>query len=180
MVMYGSIVPRKIRRGFTLLEAALVTCIVGVGITSLLQLMAAGTVCNTTGTELTTGLNLAKNIREMTLGLAFADPTSVNRWDPSVPPHWGPESDEPTVQSYDDVDDLDGASFNPPIDARRQSLTEFANWTQSIKVTSVDPDYLPNDKVGNGKSPAIRITCTITHLGQHVCELSWMVFDGTP
>lgn len=180
MVMFNPTPPRNVRRGFTLLEAALVTCIVGVGITALLQLMAAGTVSNTTGTELTTGMMLARNVREMTLGLAFADPGSVNRWDPLTPPHWGPESDEPTIQNYDDVDDLDGAGFTPPIDARRQSLTEYANWNQSIKVISLDPDYLPNDKVGNGKSPALRVTCTVTHMGHYVCELSWLVFDGTP
>lgn len=92
----------------------------------------------------------------------------------------GPEADEPGIQNYDDVDDLNGATLNPPVDARRQRLNEFSNWTQSIKVVSVDPDYLPNDKVGNGKSPTLRVTCTVTHRGQHVCEMSWLVFDGTP
>lgn len=89
MVMFNATPTRNVRRGFTLLEAALVTCIVGVGVTALLQLMAAGTVSNTAGTELTTGLTLAKNIREMTLGLAFADPKSAHRWDTLNPPHWG-------------------------------------------------------------------------------------------
>ncbi|HEX2973412.1 MAG TPA: hypothetical protein VHP11_13840 [Tepidisphaeraceae bacterium] len=180
MLLLKSISRPSKRRGFTLLEAALVTCIVGVGISALLQLLAAGTVSNTAGTELTTGLNLAKNVHELALGLAFADPSSKYRWDPLEPPHWGPESDEPTVAQYDDVDDLNGATFNPPIDARRQSLGEFPNWSQSVKVSSVDPDYLPNDKVGNGKTPAIRITCTVRHRGESVCELSWLVFDGTP
>jgi prepilin-type N-terminal cleavage/methylation domain-containing protein len=158
------------RRGFTLIEASLVTAIIGIGVVAMLQLLAAGTMTNSEGTELTTGLNLAKNIRELSLGLRFADSDN--------PTHWGNESGE-TLSSYDDIDDLTGKSYSPPIDARRQALSDYTNWQQSITVQSVDPDLLTSN-APNGSTPAARVTVTIEHNGQYVCDLSWLAFDTSP
>src|SRR4051795_8581358 len=77
----------RLRRGFTLIEAAIVTVIVGVGVVGMLQLLAAGTMANTDSTELTTAMNLAANMHEMSL---------------SVP--------------YKNIMTLDGRTFTPPID----------------------------------------------------------------
>jgi hypothetical protein len=169
MRLLKSTFPTRVRRGFTLMEAALVTCIIGVGVTSMLQLLAAGSVSNASGAELTTGINLAKNIRELTLGLAFADPTT--------PTHWGAESGE-TIATFDDLDDFNGTLFSPPIDARRQTLTDHTGWQQSITVRSVDQNRLTLD-VTNGTTPASRVTVVITHNGVFICELSWIVLDAS-
>ena len=169
MRLLRSTFPTRARRGFTLMEAALVTCIIGVGVAAMLQLLAAGSVSNASGAELTTGINLAKNIRELTLGLAFADPTT--------PTHWGSESGE-SLTTFNDLDDFDGTSFSPPIDARRQSLTDHTAWQQSITVHSIDPNRLTTD-VPNGSAPATRITVTITHHGHSICDLSWIVLDAS-
>src|SRR5689334_18528489 len=64
----------RTRRGFTLVESAVVTVIVGVGVVAMLELLAAGSVSNAEGAELTTAINLASNIREISLGLPFRDP----------------------------------------------------------------------------------------------------------
>src|SRR4051812_17096804 len=85
------------RRGFTLIEAAMVTVIVGVGVVGMLELLAAGTMSNTKGTELTTAINLANNVREITLGLQFVDPDQPTVWN----------TKEATVGAYNDVKDLD-------------------------------------------------------------------------
>src|SRR4051812_30000525 len=77
----------RIRKGFTLIEAAIVTVIVGVGIVGMLQLLAAGTMANSDSTELTTAMNLAANMHEMSL---------------SVP--------------YKNIMTLDARSFTPPVD----------------------------------------------------------------
>src|SRR5688572_5057656 len=99
--------PRRPRRqGFTLIEAAIVTVIIGVGIVAMLQLLATGTVSNVEGTKMTTGMNFANSVHELTLSLAFADPTT--------PTNWGHETGE-TTATYDDIDDLDGKTFSPPI-----------------------------------------------------------------
>jgi type II secretory pathway pseudopilin PulG len=166
------------RRGFTLIEAALATIIIGVGVVSMLQLLAAGTVANGEGTETTTAMNLAKNIREMATGLQFGDPSLAHKWDPNNPPAFGMESGE-TLANCDDLDDLNGQVFCPPIDARRTSLnaTLYGAWEQRVSVCSVDPDHLTNDKVGNGRTPAIRATVSVYHHDRYVCSLSWLAFD---
>lgn len=158
----------RARRGFTLIEAALVTVIIGVGVMGMLQLLAVGSISNANGAEQTTGLNLAKSIRELSLGLAFADPLT--------PTHWGPESGE-TLASYDDLDDLDGASFSPPISALRTTAVADNAWSQSVTVQTVDPDLL-TASVPKGSQPAARVTVTVSHHGQAVCDVSWIAFDG--
>lgn len=158
------------RRGFTLIEAAMATAIIGIGVVSMLQLLAVGTVSNADSNALTTGLNLANNIREMAQGLKFvASPTTT--W-------WGPGGTE-TLATYDDLDDLDGRTFSPPIDARRQQLTGFTNWSQTVKVESVDPNRLtlvvPHGTLTADKRPTSRLTVSVSHQGQVVCQLSWLV-----
>lgn len=156
------------RRGFTLIEAALVTVIIGVGVAAMLELLAAGTLSNREGASATVAVNLARNIREMSLGLAFADPAN--------PAHWGLENGE-TVLAADDIDDLDGAVFSPPIDAVRTRLDDLAGWEQRITVRSVDPDRLTL-VVPSGSTPASRVTVEIWHRGRKVYAASWHVFDA--
>ena len=155
------------RTGFTLIEAALVTVIIGIGVLAMLQLLAAGTASNSAGAEMTTALNLAKGIRELSTGLAFADDNQ--------PTHWGHEAGE-TIGTYDDLDDLDGKTFNPPIDALRITLADYAAWEQRVTVESVDADRI-TVAVPNGTSPAIRMTVSVYRNGQLICDISWTTFD---
>jgi type II secretory pathway pseudopilin PulG len=167
-------IPRRTRRpGFTLIEAAVTTVIVGVGFVSMLELLAAGTMANKTGADLTTAMNLAGNVREAMTGLSYTDPTS--------PTHWGPETGEGSVAAYDDLDDFDGwtSSPNPPIDARRLSLgSDYAAWTQEVKVESVRPDNLRLVMSHMTLTPDLRPTCrctvTIKHNGRNVYTQSWI------
>lgn len=157
------------RRGFTLIEAAMVTAIVGLGVVAMLQLIAAGTASNTSGTELTIGMNLARSVREMTLGLRFTDPTTPTRW--------GLDSGESIASmNVDDVNDLDGAELSPPVDARRQRINDMGTWQQSISVCSVSPEWLTLDNMSKGSTDAVRVTTRILHHGKEVCRLSWLVF----
>lgn len=157
------------RGGFTLIEAALVMTIISVGVMAMLELLATGTVSNAEGAETTVAYNLAKNVREMTFGMAIADPTS--------PTNWGVESGE-TLATYDDIDDLDGQSFSPPIDGRRQPLNDLTGWRQTVTVRSVDPDRMTL-AVPNGSTPALRVTVTVSHHGKDVATLSWLAFDAS-
>jgi prepilin-type N-terminal cleavage/methylation domain-containing protein len=119
------------RRGFTLIEAAMVTVIIGVGVVSMLQLLAAGTVSNSEGTELTTAINLANNIREMSLGLAYYDPNT----DMTItPPPYQWNTKEATVKAYDNIMDLDGATDT---------------WNQTSDPETGVPEVLP----APGRSP---------------------------
>lgn len=170
---------RRRRGGFTLIEAAITTVIIGVGCVSMLELLGAGTNANKESTELTTAMNLAGNIREAMTGLRYASKTS--------PTHWGPETGETTVTSYDDVDDFDGwtSSPNPPIDARRRTLSsEYAGWTQRVKVECVKPDNLAVSQAHLTLTPDLRpterVTVTILHNGREVYTQSWFTCYADP
>lgn len=137
-------------RGFTLIEASLTMVIVGVGFLAMLQLLAAGTMTNIRAVETTTAVNLAKNVRELMLKSPFANLKALN-----------------------------GTSHQPPVDSRGSSLDDFDNWKQTIKVQAVDPDRLTLD-VNDATPAALRITIGIDHNNEHVCDVSWYSFDGTP
>src|ERR1700754_3200210 len=97
------------RRGFTLIEASLATVIVGVGVLAMMGLFTHCTVQNRMADRMTTGMMLAQNVQECLANLSFNDPETAGN-------NFGSESGE-TLASYDDVDDWDGKSFNPPIDS---------------------------------------------------------------
>jgi len=162
---------RPRRKGFTLIEAAMTTVIIGVGCVAMLRLLGAGTLANNDGAELTTGMNLAGNIRELLMGVHYSDPTS--------PSHWGAESGETSATTYNDLDDFDGKSFSPPIDARRQSLgSNYSSWTQSVKIETIKPDSLSTTISHLNLTPDLRPTCrctvTVTHNGKTVYTQNWI------
>ena len=138
------------RRGFTLIEAALTTTIIGVGVVSMLQLLAAGTVSNIDGAKQTTGINLARNIREMSLQYTF-----------------------------DQVRTLNGQTMKPAVDSQGSSVTELSDWSQSITVQQVDPKNLTKTS-NSGSPAAVQVTVTVLHNVEKVSELSWYQFHATP
>src|SRR5690242_21631839 len=97
------------RQGFTLIEAALAMVIIGMGVVALLELLTAGTMSTGAGTELTTAVNLANNIHEMSVYLPFNDPT--NGASTSTKETGG-------ASNYNDIWDLNGDTYSPPIDVR--------------------------------------------------------------
>ncbi len=138
------------RRGFTLIEAALTTIIIGVGVVSMLQLLASGTVSNIDGAQQTTGINLARNIREMAL-----------------------------QDSFDQVRGLNAKTYSPAIDSQGHGITDLKDWSQSVAVTQVDPKNLTKAS-SSGTPVAICVTVTVTHNAQNVCDLSWYQFHASP
>ncbi|SRR5258706_4076253 len=161
------------RSGFTLIEAALVTTIISFGVLAMLQLLAVGTVSNSDGAEMSTAINLAKSVREMMIGMSIADP--------QTPTHWGSEAGETLsgANGYDDIDDFDGKTYSPPIDARRTSIAALPDWSQSIRVQTVDPNLLTST-VPNGTTAAVRVTVTVSHNGKQITSYSWVAFDAAP
>lgn len=161
------------RQGFTLIEAALVTTIISFGVLAMLQLLAVGTVSNNDGAEMSTAINLAKSIRELMIGMPIADPTT--------PTNWGSEPGEVLggPAGYDDIDDFDGKTYSPPIDARRTSIAALPDWSQTIRVQTVDPNLLTST-VPNGTTAAVRVTVTVSRNGKQITSYSWVAFDAAP
>src|SRR5258707_6135636 len=162
-----------IRRGFSLMETALATIIVGVGIMGIVELLANGTDTNRQSTDLTTGVNLAKNVRELSLKLAFLDP--------NTPTVWGLDGGESANNpaGFNDIHDLDGRTYSPPIDSRGQTIWTMDGWSQSIVVHTWYPNSISTD-VPNGTDSAVRVTVTVTHQGNFVTNLTWYTFYGAP
>jgi len=141
--------PRR-RRGFTLIEASMTTVIVGIGVLALMELLASGTVSNVRGTEMTTGVNLAKNIRELALQKTFAE-----------------------------LPALHNTTNKPPIDSRGVALADMPEWEQVVKVEAVDPSLLTTP-LPAASPHALRVTATINRNGRKVCDLQWFSFAGAP
>src|ERR1035437_6365938 len=93
------------RRGFTLLETALATVIVGSAVLALMKLVTATTTQNVAAQRMTIGLMLANNVREMMAGLPYNDPANGT--------HLGPDAGE-TLASFNDVEDFNGLTVSPP------------------------------------------------------------------
>jgi hypothetical protein len=132
------------------MEASLAIVIVGVGVTAMLQLLAAGTVNNVDSFELTTGVNVARAIREVTLQKSLAQVIAMN-----------------------------GTTHQPPWNGQSSPISQLSDWKQSIAVQSVNPDNLTSNIVDPTPS-AVRVTVTVTHNGTKVCDMSWYTFNATP
>jgi len=103
------------RRGFTLMETALTTVIIGVGVLALIDAQQAFMRTNNWSTQAATATYLANEIREMTRKLPRHDPVT-GLYLTGTPPGatlngWGPEPGEMTARDFDDIDDFDGMVF---------------------------------------------------------------------
>lgn len=129
------------RGGFTLLESALAVIIVGVGISALMALMGSLTNQNAVAGRMSTAMLLASHIQEGIAGLSFNDPAYAGTY-------FGPEPGE-ALANYNDIDDFDGLTLCPPIDAARQPIAGLGQYTQVITVL---PVY--GNKLNSNTNPA--------------------------
>jgi hypothetical protein len=159
------------RGGFTLIETAMVMTLIGLGVLAMLELLAAGSVSNAYGTEMTTAVHLANNIHEISLGLAFADPENPLVWNTKEPAG---------ITACDNVIDLDGTSFSPPLDVRRQTMPNYTGWGQRVKVESVAEDYVASVRPNTLAEPTVRVTVTIFHHGRDIYTTSWLAVAPAP
>jgi hypothetical protein len=180
--------PRRSRRaaGFTLIEAALTTIIVGTGVLAIIAAQQAYHMKNNWATRTTTAMLLANEMRELTLQMPLHDPITGES-------NYGPESDETSVVAYDDLDDFAGVitsgsgagtSFSPPLNALRQEISDLSGWTQRVRVESVLPDYLDAAFAQPlGSTDVMRVTVEVYYrepgatVDEPITTLTWIVTD---
>jgi len=151
-------------KGFTLVEVLVATILVGMAIASLMAANASLTRTNGAGIDISTAEFLLDQIRELSYTLAVTDPeTGTNVF--------GPE--EGSLSDYDDIDDFDGKTFSPPIDADFQQLDMFSSFSQNITVSNVNSSNF-NQVVSDHSSPFVKITVTITQNGKQIVSQSWI------
>jgi prepilin-type N-terminal cleavage/methylation domain-containing protein len=171
------------RRGFTLLETALATVIVGTGVVAAMGLFGACIQQASAADRMTVATNLAENIHEAMIGLSFSDPGTATAV-------FGAESGE-TLATADDVDDFDGQIFSPPINSQRQTLSDLSQYSQAVSVWPVlandlstnsnesDPD-LPQSSYQGAVRVRVRVMFrrTATDTPTEVYQTSWIRMDN--
>lgn len=120
-----------LRRGFTLIEAMLSVVIVGTGVLGAMQLFANCTAQNREATHMSAAMFLANNVQELMAELPFSDPSGTGT---------GREEAGQPISVWDDLDDFNGHSAQPPLDANREPIAGMADFRQVISVASVDPN----------------------------------------
>ena len=160
----------------------MVMVIIGVGVLSMLQLLAAGSVLNSDATEMTKAMTLANNIREASMALKFYDPdqsATARVW----------FSKETSMEHWDNITDLDGAvdtwdtpedakgwqKFNPPIDGTRKTVGGHKSWAQYVKVETVDPAKIRSVLPHDPNAEVARVTVKITRDEVEVYRTSWIL-----
>lgn len=100
------------RRGFTLIETAMTTVIIGVGVLALVEAQQAFMRSNAWSTNAATATYLANEVRELMRPLPRHDPVTGLYFDGSGTLRgWGPENGEADPTQFDDIDDFDGITF---------------------------------------------------------------------
>jgi len=150
-------------RGFTLIEAALTTVIVGTGVLSIVAAQQAYHQKNDWAQRTGTAMLLANEIRELTMPMPIFDPITGQAF-------IGPEPGEAGIDDYDDLDDFAGVSvdggatypgltFNPPIDALGRTIADMTGWTQQVTVEGV-----LEENIGSGVALTPGTAGTLTRL----------------
>lgn len=160
--------PQSRRSAFTLIETALATIIVGVGVLAIMAAQQAFHQKNSWSTHASIAVRLGNEIREMTLNLPRHDPVTGEAF-------WGPEPAETWVGDFDDLDDFDGsegsgvifsaAQGNGPVNAMRQIIPDMEGWSQTVTVTNVDPFDITDADIDDGSTDMVKIEVVIHYQG---------------
>lgn len=161
------------RRAFTLIETALATIIVGVGVLAMMAAQQAFHKQNSWSTHATIAARLGNEFREMTLNLPRHDPVTGQTT-------WGIETEnESDVKDFDDLDDFDGtgdgllfeAPGNGPLNARREIIPNMPGWSQVVSVQNVAPDDIGNGQ-DDGSTKMMRVQVEVQFQGPNDTEPS--------
>jgi len=172
------------RAGFTLIEAALTTVIIGTGVLAILAAQQAYHRKNDWAARTGTAMLLANELRELTMTLPFHDPISGDV-------NFGPEAAEDVVAKFNDLDDFAGTvnasgygagtTFSPPINALALPVANMPGWSQFIEVENVLPGYLSASLTQPlGTTDMMRLRVTVLYQSPQdadpvpVTQLTWV------
>jgi hypothetical protein len=157
----------------TLLETMLTTIIVGTAVLALVRLTFVLIQNSATTQRATVGLMLTDNVREMMAELPFNDPRTGSHLN-------GPNATDTTLASYNDIQDFQGFTANPPVDANRQPITALGKYQQRITVTLIGDNYghSLNGVTNNLGAVVARVTVSIDYQSGSswttVATMSWL------
>ncbi|MGD9688962.1 MAG: prepilin-type N-terminal cleavage/methylation domain-containing protein [Phycisphaerales bacterium] len=170
---------RRRARGFTLMETALATVIIAVGVLALIEAQAAFTSNNEWSTASATATYMANELRERMRTFPRHDPVNGLYLDGNnALQGWGAEDGELDIVDFDDLDDLDGKSFGTggmfdgPVDSTGHVIMErgpdglpllgedgapipLRGWRQRVVVEKVDPQNFNTVRAASYVRPAV-------------------------
>jgi len=158
----------KNKEGFTLIEVMLAVILVGLAIASLVGANGAFSQANGAGTELSTAEFLLEQIKELTAMLPVVDPDGYTPF--------GPDSGE-TVAQFDDLcdfDNFDSSTLGGPIDAGRNTLSNFSTFSQQVIVQNVNPTNFELVIADSPTASFFRITVKVLNNSEEICSSSWL------
>ncbi|MCY2929665.1 MAG: hypothetical protein NTV86_09270 [Planctomycetota bacterium] len=141
---------RPRRQGFTLVEAAISVAIVGGLVVASLYALGGEARGRSVQTAGAVADGLAASLLSEILQGKYVDPTS---------PTFGPETGETARSAFEDVDDYNGWTENPPQNKDGTTLTGYTGWRRSVVVAYVDPATLA---VSGSDTGLKKITVTVT------------------
>lgn len=180
-------VRRSTRRaaGFTLIEAALTTVIIGTGVLAIVAAQQAYHQKNNWAQRTGTAMLLANELRELTVNIPLHDPSGA-----AGP---GPESDEytagvPDVLKFNDIDDfvdtIDGNGvgisrlFSPPIDATGRPREGLDRWSQRMRLKPITDNIAAGEDWPTADwdvAEIVRVTGEVMYDDEVVSSISWIV-----
>ena len=122
--------------------------------------------------------SLAGSVRELITRKSFLDPIEGYE-------QFGSGADETAVSAYDDIDDFDGKSFSPPVDAvnpnEPQEQADLRSFTQTVSVTPLDAmDFSKTMSKEARDYGAVRVTVNVLYAPngganpRNIYSLAWV------
>jgi prepilin-type N-terminal cleavage/methylation domain-containing protein len=158
----------RVRLGFTLIEVAFTTAIIGVGTTAMMALMATGTTSNQAAARLTQAVDLANDIHELCDQLPFANSDGTT---------WGIPTGHTISQLLSaggNLSWLDGQTLSPPVDSTFAAISGMNGWSQKVAVNSVNSGNVTVVQADQASNPTSRVTVTVAFNGNTVFQTSWL------
>lgn len=155
---------KRKRSGISLVEVSVSTVIVGLIIVGAMRCLASATQSAESTVDHSAAILLAEDLMEEILQQDYSEPTEVYAF--------GRELTEPADSRtlWDDVDDYDGWTSNPPLDEFDQPVAE-SEWTRSVTVQHVleaDLNAVQSDASDTGVK---RVTVQVHQDGKLMAEL---------
>jgi type II secretory pathway pseudopilin PulG len=153
---------------FTLVEVLISSVLMALALVALMTAFGSSTAVTQKTEEIARAGFLADQIRELLIALPFSDLDGT--------PAWGLESGESAGYPFDDLDDVAGTMFSPPILSDGSVISDLTGWSQIVSMQSVNETNF-NQAVTNGSASVVRVSVVVQRGDQVLAELAWLVFD---
>jgi len=159
----------KDRKGFLLVEVAIAYLLLTVALIALLPVFVLAIKAGKSTEQLQTATYLSQELLEE---------VRMRKWDQnssSTPGHisnpsaaLGPDAGESDKTKFNDIDDFNGLSENPPKDPLNNSLTAFSAYTRAVTVSYVDSSMVVLSTPTTSDYKQVKV-CTSTSRLSGIC-----------